>query len=149
MLTLLLWGEAFDAEFAVSVLCALRRAQIVTKLVGIHGRMAVGAHGIGIYCDLTLGQAMPLARTADVVIVPCHSPHLRAVELDPRVAHLLSVGHDHGARLITGAIAPTDANLFPCPLHHLEMWLDPRGYRQALDALIRSLNTTLLISQQR
>jgi len=130
---LVLWGNQFDALMAITFVSRLRQAGIETKLVGVHGRSAVGHRGVMLTADMTLGDA--IARWFSVehtgleyIIVPCHSPHIGMLHNDPRISTLLSAAHKNGSRFISGLLSSEDASLFPVPIHRVESYIEPQQY---------------------
>lgn len=135
----ILWGEQFDEELAITFLCRLRAAGVVTKLVGVQGRTATGQYGSLLRCDLTLGEALPLAHQSIGVIIACHSPQIRQLDLDPRVERFLHTSHAHGAPLFTGQLEPADAATLSLTPHRIQACADRTTYGMIADALVNRL----------
>ncbi len=135
----ILWGEQFDEELAITFLCRLRAAGLVTKLVGVQGRTAAGQYGSLLCSDLTLGEALPLAHQSVGVLIPCHSPQIRQLDLDPRIERFLRTCHAHGAPLFTGRLAPADAATLSLTPHRIQTCADRTTYGTMADRLVNRL----------
>ncbi|MFN8493004.1 MAG: DJ-1/PfpI family protein [Caldilineaceae bacterium] len=97
----ILWGDKFEEEVTTVFATELRRAGLSVKLVGVAGPRATGAHGLVISCDLTLGDALPLANQAICVILPCSVTAIKRLENDPRVHQLFKlVGQNQGQFIV-------------------------------------------------
>ena len=132
-----LWGNHFDALMAITFVSCLRQSGIGTKIVGIHGRTAVGHQGVTLTADVTLGEAMASCFAIDYIIVPCHSPHFGSLHNDPRISTLLTAAHQNGTRFISGLLSAVDASLFPVPIHRIESYVEPHEYTERVKKIIQ------------
>ncbi|MEZ4866686.1 MAG: hypothetical protein R3C14_35530 [Caldilineaceae bacterium] len=102
--TLILWGAAFEEMAAVIFATQLRRQGLPVKIVGLVGPPAMGEHGITVRPDLTLSEAMPMARCAKCVILPCSPATARRIENDPRLPTFFAAAASNHALFILSEI---------------------------------------------
>jgi hypothetical protein len=95
-----LWGQHCDEAAASIFITELRKTGLLVKLVGVSGQRSAGAHGLTLVPDLMLSEAVPLARQAIGVVIPCASTHLRRFANDPRLGDLLTQSQAQQARLV-------------------------------------------------
>ena len=84
-------ADGFAETEAIGMLCALRKAGLCAKYVGLTNGLINGVHGISIMPDFALAD---LERALDIeslnlVILPGGERHLASLEVDPRVHRLL------------------------------------------------------------
>lgn len=137
--TLILWGKHFDEVMATTFTSILRQAGLATQVVGVHGRAASGAYGITIKADMTLGDAILMAQSVQVVVVPAHSPNIGTLANDPRLVKFLSEVYRYGATFICGKLSAEDTGLFPVPIHRIDSYRSPEAYIVAATALQNTL----------
>jgi hypothetical protein len=99
-LVFVLCGEHFDAAAAVLFTTTLRAAGLPVRLVGLTGPQVTAKHGVRLTCDLTLGEALPLAAQVRCLLLPCSAALLSEREVDPRIVDLLQQSCRNQARLI-------------------------------------------------
>ena len=71
-MVLLLLADGFEEIEALTPLDVLRRAGVEIKTVGVSSRVAIGAHGIPVVCDLTPDEVS--AEGVEMVILPGGMP---------------------------------------------------------------------------
>jgi len=96
----ILWGDKFEETAVVTFATTLRDAGLHVKVVGLTGQRSTGKHGVVLYSDLALGQALALAEQAICVIVPCSATTLVRVENDPRVLDFFQRAETNGAQFV-------------------------------------------------
>lgn len=84
-----LWADRFDETAAALFVAELRRSGVRVKLVSLVSHPSPGAYGVSLVPDLTLEQALPLARYASAVIIPCGASGLSRLQNDPRLQEFL------------------------------------------------------------
>ncbi|GAB6088992.1 DJ-1 family glyoxalase III [Spirochaeta dissipatitropha] len=97
-----LFADGFEEVEAVTPVDFLRRAGIVTHMVGIQDRDVVGSHGIRITTDYTLDE---LDTTPEVIIVP-GGPGVVNLASDPAVCSLLEQQFSSGRYIAAICAAP-------------------------------------------
>lgn len=97
-----LWGDYFDEAAAAIFVTELRRAGLRVKVVGLTQRPISGAHGLVLTPDLSLAQALPLAKQALGLIIPCALSVAQQLWHDPRLADFITQLRAGGARLVSG-----------------------------------------------
>lgn len=104
---LVLWAPGFDEVAAAVFVTSLRSAGVRVKLVSLSRQLACGSHGLGLVPDLSLEDALPIARDALCVVLPCGSSYIPRLALDPRVRELLVLAQANHATVVarTGAEA--------------------------------------------
>ncbi len=112
-MTLVLWGQGFDAIAASIFVGELRRMGRRVKLVGLNHQHRAGQHGLTLVPDLSLGQALRTAHRVTCVIVPAPLAALQQFSYDPRLAELL--GHVETNQ----ALIVAEAHSFDTPLPQL------------------------------
>jgi len=112
---LVIIADGFNETTTIAILCALRKAGICAKSVGLTSGLINGAHGILVMSDFTLAD---LERSGDpatvnTVVLLGGEPNLSSLEADPRVHRLLRqvvaqqgfiVIDSHGAKIVTMAL---------------------------------------------
>lgn len=99
-----LWGEGFDAAAASIFVTLFRQQRLATKIVAVQGNRLLGAYGIGLMPDLTLGEAIDFDAKARMYILPCSASRLARVENDPRIYTFFQ----SKSTSVTAFIVPTD-----------------------------------------
>lgn len=99
-----LWGEQCEEATTAIFVSELRAAGLLVKLVGLSGLHAGGIHGLALTPDMTLSQALPLARLASCVVIPCPPSTLHRLAGDPRLQEFLLAAQAHHATLIVDDI---------------------------------------------
>ena len=94
------WGDKFEEEVTTIFATELRRAGVCVKLVGLAGLRATGVHGLVISCDLTLSDALPLAKQAICVVLPCSLTTIKRIENDPRIREFFKQAGDNQAHFV-------------------------------------------------
>lgn len=97
-----LWGDYFDEMAAVTFVSELRQAGLRVKVVGLTQRPISGANGLVLTPDLGLAQALPLAKQALGLIMPCPLNVVQQLWHDPRLADFIAQIRAEGGRLISG-----------------------------------------------
>lgn len=127
---LVLWGYGFD-EIAASIFVAeLRRAGKRVKLVGLNSQQIAGQHGVILFPDLLLGQALRAANRIQCIIVPAPLAALKQFSHDPRLAELLGLATSQNALVVANASPAVEHDLshtsLPVfPLHRLLPYPSP------------------------
>ncbi|MEM7538328.1 MAG: hypothetical protein AAF639_39535 [Chloroflexota bacterium] len=103
---LVLWGANFDEQMAVTWISALRQSGLWVKVVGLRGHRVDGVYGVALIPDMTLSQALPLAKSVQCIVVPCHVPYLYSLDNDPRVRLLLQAASQQQVQIIVGNADP-------------------------------------------
>jgi putative intracellular protease/amidase len=114
-----LWGDEFDEVSATVFVTTLREAGLRVKIVGLSSQRMGGVHGLALIPDLTLDQALPLARKAICLIIPCASHGIRRLKNDPRLRKFCDRAYANKAKFILGQLSDTeivDLNLFSSSL---------------------------------
>ncbi|MEZ4655962.1 MAG: DJ-1/PfpI family protein [Caldilineaceae bacterium] len=101
-----LWGAQCQEAPAALFVSEMRAAGLQVKLVGLNGSHAKGVRGMVLMPDLTLGQALPLAKMACCVILPGPSSALRRMTSDPRLQEFLLSTHKQQAPIIMADMEP-------------------------------------------
>jgi hypothetical protein len=102
-----LWGQHCDEAAASIFVTELRKAGLLVRVVGVSGQRTAGAHGLTLAPDVMLSEALPLARRAIGVIMPCDTAVLRRFANDPSLGAFLRQAQANQARLVAGAIIDT------------------------------------------
>lgn len=102
-----LWGAQCAEAPAALFVSEMRAAGFLVKLVGLNGLHAKGIRGLVLTPDMTLGQALPLAKMACCVILPGPSSALRRMASDPRLPEFLLLTLEQQAPIIMADIEPT------------------------------------------
>lgn len=97
-----LWGDYFDEAAAAIFVTELRQAGLRVKVVGLTQRPSSGAHGLVLTPDLSLAQALPLAKQALGLIIPCPLKVAQQLWHDPRLADFIAQIRAQGVRLVSG-----------------------------------------------
>ena len=112
-----LWGEQFEAVSAAIFVTELREIGLRVKLVSFNRTRITGTHGLTLYPDLILEQALPLANKTIAVIIPCGSLGTKPLENDPRLADFFHEAYESSAQFVIGQQLKTsylaDINLLP------------------------------------
>ena len=114
-----LWGENFDERMAISIVSKLRESSLRVKIVGLRGKQTPGMYGVTVVPDMILSQALPLAKLADCVVVPCHSPHFAQIDNDPRVHDFFQEASSNNAQFVTGKASLAEMEKMTNPLNVL------------------------------
>lgn len=96
-----LWGSNFNEAAATIFVTELRQAGLRVKVVGLDGDSPVGVNGLALVPDMPLSKALPLAKRARCVIVPCDACQWQRIHDDPRLTDFLRQSQQGGARLIS------------------------------------------------
>lgn len=101
-----LLAQGFEEIEAATVIDVLRRAEIetVTLSVGVSGLEVVGAHGIAIKADKSIGDGA--SETWDMVVLPGGMPGATNLRDDPAAQSLIREQHAAGRRLGAICAAP-------------------------------------------
>jgi hypothetical protein len=109
-----LWGDQFDSLAASIFVTQLRKAGLRVKLVSLARQTITGTQGLTLLPDLTLEQALPLAKKAIGVIIPCGPLGAKQLENDPRLDGFFKNAHANNARFVIGdSCNVADTKLFP------------------------------------
>ena len=114
---LVLWGEQFDGEMAVMFLTQLRQAKVRVKLVGLRGKSTAGLYGISLLPEMTLSQALPIAKFVSSIVIPCHSPHLVSMGNDPRIRDFFNEADNNQVQFVVGRVREEEVKQFMTPAH--------------------------------
>ena len=103
-MVLLLLADGFEEIEALTPVDVLRRAGVEIKTVGIGSRVAIGAHGIPVVCDLTPDEVS--ASDIGMVILPGGMPGATNLDASPFVDKIIREVSECGARLAAICAAP-------------------------------------------
>lgn len=81
----ILWGSRFDEVSATIFVSELRQAGLRVKVVSLNSQNIIGASGLALVPDMTLGKALTLVSQATCIIVPYIPQNLRRFRNDPRL----------------------------------------------------------------
>lgn len=129
-----LWDENFDEQMAITFVSKFRSAGLQVKLVGLQGGQAAGRYGVGLIADMTLSQALPLANSANGVVLPCHSPHFREIDNDPRVQIFFQAASKNKAEFMTGQVRVSELERFMNPVDVTRCLVNP-GVDESADLI--------------
>ncbi|MCB0097446.1 MAG: hypothetical protein KDE46_17065 [Caldilineaceae bacterium] len=102
-----LWGAQCEEAPAAIFVSELRAAGLRVKVVGLDGIHANGTHGLALLPDITLSQALPLARLASCIILPCAPATLQRMAGDPRLQEFVMLAQAEQALFVVeGAVHP-------------------------------------------
>jgi putative intracellular protease/amidase len=88
--TLILTSSGFDEESTIKCIKQLRGSGLEAKLVGLRAGLLVGAHGLTVRPDITLG-GLDTQRGYRLIVVPGSAQSARSLLADPRVHRLFTV----------------------------------------------------------
>ena len=103
-----LWADRFDETLAALFVAELRKAGLRVKLVSLAGQPSPGAYGVTLVPDLTLEQALPLARYATAVVIPCGASGFNRLQNDPRMQEFLVQTSQAGATFVVSQAGVVD-----------------------------------------
>ncbi len=95
-----LWGTYCYENVATTFVAEMRSAGLLLKVVGLGGRPLCGLYGLALVPDLTLGQALPLARQARCIVIPCDAQTFRRFHNDPRLKAFLTDAEANHAHFV-------------------------------------------------
>ena len=95
-----MWGHGCNEAVAAGFVAAFRQQGTNVTLVGISGRRNMGAHGLTLQPDLMLSEALTLADSADLVVIPCTAVIMTTLDADPRLRDLCQRAAGNGAGFI-------------------------------------------------
>lgn len=104
----ILWGERFEENTVATFVTELRDAGLCVKVVGLAGQRSTGKHGLILYSDLTLSDALALVDRAICVVVPCSSATIKRMENDPRVPIFFQKAHANHAQFVMSTVETFD-----------------------------------------
>lgn len=107
-----LWADRFDETLAALFVAELRKAGLRVKLVSLAGQPSSGVYGVTLVPDLTLEQALPLARYATAVVIPCGAAGFSRLQNDPRMAEFLVQTSQVGATFVVNQSGVADLESF-------------------------------------
>ncbi|MBV7333603.1 hypothetical protein KFU94_36290 [Chloroflexi bacterium TSY] len=138
-----LWGDKFEEDTAALFTASLRRAGLRVKVVGLTGPRALGNHGLGLCSDLTLDQALPLAKRAICVIVPCSPFSLKRMENDPRIQDFFGFAIANQAKLVLGYSGTADIEKVSPELSSAQDLVLCPGYEELNEFVCQVANSLL------
>ena len=103
-MVLLLLADGFEEIEALTPLDVLRRAGVEIKTVGVSSRVAIGAHGIPVVCDLTPDEVS--TEGVEMVILPGGMPGATNLDSSAFVDKIIREISAKGARLAAICAAP-------------------------------------------
>jgi len=103
-----LWGKRFHEAEAAIFVSVLRESGLRVKVIGLTPYQLGGVHGLALVPDLTLDQALSLARQAICVVIPATLPGLKRLQNDPRVRDFFRQADHQRARFVVGAVDQTE-----------------------------------------
>jgi hypothetical protein len=93
-------GEGFDEISIVAFATEFRRVGLRVTVVGLQGQRAIGAYGIRLLADQTLGQVLTQVSGVACVVVPCDASRFYRYQTDPRLAELLMQAQANQAQFV-------------------------------------------------
>ncbi len=100
-----LLGKGFEEVEAITPVDYLRRANIPVATVGIGGKVVPGGHGIGIACDLEIGE-MDLTKL-DMIVLPGGLGGVDAIKRCPEAMDAIHFAWENGKFVAAICAAPT------------------------------------------
>ena len=97
-----LWGDRFEEAAAAILITELRRAGLRVKVVGLSPQPINGLHGLGLWPDLNLDQALSMADQAVCLVIPCAAPNFKRFLNDPRLAEFFERAASNEVRFVVG-----------------------------------------------
>ena len=97
---LVLWGHGCHEAVAAGFVAAFRQQGTNVTVVGISGRRNIGAHGLILQPDILLSEALALADSTDLVVLPCAAGAATTLDADPRLRDLCQRAAGNGAGFI-------------------------------------------------
>ena len=97
---MVLWGHGCNEAVASGFVAAFRQQGTNVTVVGISGRRNMGAHGLTLQPDILLSEALDLANTTDLVVIPCAAYAATALDSDPRLRDLCQRAAANGAEFV-------------------------------------------------
>ena len=101
----ILLGEGFEESEALVPADLLRRAGIVTALVGVDGSVVTGSHGIAVQADLALEQVDP--DELDMLVLPGGMGGVASIQMNLFATALIQRSWERGLYLAAICAAPT------------------------------------------
>lgn len=101
----MLLGTGFEEIESIAPLDLLRRADVDILTVGINGKTICGSHGIGIECDIELGQ-MDLT-DMDMIIIPGGGRGVASIRASEAALEALRFGWENGRFVAAICAGPT------------------------------------------
>ncbi|BDF71648.1 4-methyl-5(B-hydroxyethyl)-thiazole monophosphate biosynthesis protein [Oscillospiraceae bacterium] len=101
----ILLGEGFEESEALVPADLLRRAGIVTALVGVDGSVVRGSHGIAVQADLALEQVDP--DELDMLVLPGGMGGVASIQMNLFATALIQRSWERGLYLAAICAAPT------------------------------------------
>jgi hypothetical protein len=95
--------ESFNEVATTTLITTLREAGLQVKVVGMSARCVRGYHGLLIYPDLTLDEALPLATKTRGVVVPATHEILTLTQHEPRLGKLFQQAAQSNALFVSQA----------------------------------------------
>lgn len=137
-----LWGNEFEEATASIFITVLREAGLRVKVVGLTRPYICGSHGLVLLPDLTLDQALPLARNAVCVIIPYTSCGIRRLKNDPRIREFCHRAYANQAKFVLGqldGISITDLDLLPSSVSDFLIYPDHENLVTFAQGIAKSL----------
>lgn len=88
-----------------------RKAGLRTSLVRAAGQSDTGANGLTLVPDMSIDESRALADRAACVVIPCNTPAIQQLRIDPRVGEFLDAALAGDVRLVVGQQAGGLASL--------------------------------------
>lgn len=104
-----LWADRFDEATAAIFVTEFRKAGLRTSLVRAAGQSDTGASGLTLVPDMSIDESRTLADRAACVVIPCNTPAILQLRIDPRVVEFLDVALADGVELVVGQLAAGQA----------------------------------------
>lgn len=139
-----LWADRFDETLAALFVAEFRKAGLRVKLVSLAGHPSPGAYGVTLVPDLTLEQALPLARHASCVVIPCGASGLKKLKNDPRLQEFLADAREADALLIVNESGVIDLENFDWKTQSMSQVIMNADGQQLVDAMQRATGALLL-----
>lgn len=97
-----LWADRFDEAAAAIFVTEFRKAGLRTSLVRAAGQSDTGANGLMLVPDMSIDEARALTDRAACVVIPCNTPAIQQLRLDPRVDEFLDEALAPDVTLVIG-----------------------------------------------
>ncbi len=98
----ILWADRFDEAAAAIFVTEFRKAGLRTSLVRAAGQSDTGANGLTLVPDMSIDEAHALTDRAACVVIPCNSPAIQQLRIDPRVDEFLDAALAPDVTLVIG-----------------------------------------------
>ena len=145
----ILWGRAFEAMVASVFAVELRYVGLPVKLVGLTSQRAAGRHGLALYPDIFLSDALACRASIGCLVLPCSRANCQHITNDPRVQRLLDKAAQQRALFVVSeldAVQFTKPTVGPAPSTALLTYADADNIVDFARAVAARLQTASALS---